>query len=105
MDTKKRLDSEDAIEERERIDERRERYIYIYIYTHETFRRMEYEARNKPGWRPPLNVTQAAVHKERWREQITQKKCFDYYIILFFLLSESYGHMIGYDRSSLVPII
>ena len=34
MDTKKRLDSEDAIEERERIDERRERYIYIYIYIH-----------------------------------------------------------------------
>ena len=32
-------------------------------------------ARNKTGWSPASsNVTQAAVHKERWREQITQKK-------------------------------
>ena len=32
-------------------------------------------ARNKTGWKPAsLNVTQAAVHKERWREEITEQK-------------------------------
>ena len=42
--------------------------------SHEAFQRSscsKKQARLEPT---PLNVTQAAVHKERWREQITQKK-------------------------------
>ena len=63
-------------EERERNDERKkkDRYIYIYIYIYTKHSKDRVAARNKPGWRPPSNVTQAAVHKERRREEITQKK-------------------------------
>ena len=62
------------IEERERTEKGKA----TSVSRHEAFlknRRTECEARNKPGWSlPPSNVTQAAVHKERCREQITQKK-------------------------------
>ena len=59
----------------------------LCLYIHETIRRIECEARNKPGWRPPSNVTQAAVHKERWREQITHtKKNNNNFVILYWQL-------------------
>ena len=42
---------------------------------HEAFPKDELQHENKTGWSPALsNVTQAAVHKERWREQITHEK-------------------------------
>ena len=70
--SKKRLDAKGCELKKER--EKRDREREASVSRHEAFPKDRVAAQNKPGWSPPLNVTQAAVHKGEMERKTPQKK-------------------------------